>query len=65
MNGERYIVDIENRIVHDLDNESRDCHIDNIITTGHDMPYFSILKAILEDRYKGHHCTGDFVKMSS
>ena len=65
MMGERYLVDTKNKIVHDLDHETDDCHIDLIINSGKDKPYLSILEAILKDQNRAHDCTGEFAKMSA
>lgn len=44
MNGERYLANTSpsKLEVHDLDNETANCQIDEIIRAGHDKPYPSI-----------------------
>ena len=41
MNGERYLGNTNKKEVHDLDNESTNCQIDEIIHAGHDKPFTS------------------------
>lgn len=38
MNGERFLGNIENTIVHDLDHEHDRCHLDGIIHSGREVP---------------------------
>lgn len=42
MNGERYLGNVHNMEVHDLDNENTNCQIDEIIRAGNDRPYNSL-----------------------
>jgi hypothetical protein len=65
MMGERYLVDMKKKIVHDLDHETEKCQIDLIIGSGDDKAYLSILEAILKDQNRAHDCTGEFAKMSA
>ncbi len=39
MNGERYCGNAATREVHDLDKESPNCQIDELIRAGHDRPF--------------------------
>ena len=60
MSGERYLAntDSDNREVHDLDREKRNCQIDEIIAAGNDKPYRS-LQAAHRDGYDNcHYCLG-------
>lgn len=48
MNGERYLGNMNNMEVHDLDNEktgANQCQIDEIINAGNDRPYNSLSAA--------------------
>ena len=47
MNGERYLAntDSNNKEVHDLDKESKNCQIDEVIKAGHDKPYEYLFEA--------------------
>jgi hypothetical protein len=51
MNGQRYVANTSpyKREVHDLDNESRNCQVDEVIRAGQDKPYESLLDAKRED----------------
>ena len=51
MNGQRYVANTSpyKREVHDLDNESRNCQIDEIIRMHQDKPYLSARDAERED----------------
>ena len=51
MNGQRYVANTSpyKREVHDLDNESRNCQVDEVIRAGQDKPYESLLDAKQED----------------
>ena len=42
MNGERYLGNENKMEVHDLDNETANCQIDEIIAAGHDRPFNSL-----------------------
>lgn len=52
MSGERYLANTSpsKREVHDLDAETTQCQIDEIIRAGHDKPYHS-LEAARRDGY--------------
>lgn len=52
MNGERYLANTSpsKREVHDLDAETIQCQVDEIIRAGHDKPYHS-LEAAHRDAY--------------
>lgn len=41
MNGERYLGNTNKTEVHDLDSETTNCQIDEIIKAGHDKPFKS------------------------
>ena len=47
MNGEKYVANTSpyRREVHDLDNENRNCQVDEIIRSGQDKPYSSLTDA--------------------
>ena len=51
MNGQRYIAHMSpyKREVHDLDNESRNCQVDEIIRGGLDRPYEALRDARRDD----------------
>ena len=51
MNGQRYVANTSpyKREVHDLDNESRNCLVDEVIRAGQDKPYESLTDAKRED----------------
>lgn len=51
MNGQRYLANTSpyTREVHDLDNESRHCLIDEIIRTSQDKPYALLEEARRDD----------------
>jgi hypothetical protein len=51
MNDQQYLANVSpyRREVHDLDNENRNCQVDEIIRAGHDKPYTSLLEARLDD----------------
>ena len=61
MNGQRYIAHLSpyKREIHDLDNESRNCLIDEIIRAGKDRPYDSLLEARREDYNPCAYCVQD------
>ena len=63
LKGERYIVDLGQGVVHDLDHESKTCKIDKLIASGKYRTYVSIIEAILEGQNRGHKCTGKFAQM--
>jgi hypothetical protein len=51
MNGQKYIANTSpyRREVHDLDNENRNCLVDEIIRAGQDKPYTSLEAARIDD----------------
>jgi len=51
LNGERYVANASpyKREVHDLDNENRNCMIDEIIRSRHDKPYRTLAEARRDD----------------
>lgn len=59
MNGERYCGNTNTKEVHDLDNETDNCQIDEIIQAGHDRPfnYLSDAKNVGYDNC--HWCLGN------
>lgn len=59
MNGERYCGNVDNKEVHDLDNEKKNCQIDEIIDAGHDRPFTSLAAAHAKGYDNCHWCLGD------
>ena len=61
MNGQQYVAQMSPymRHVHDLDNENRNCLIDEIIRTGQDRPYNSLLEARRDDYNPCAFCLQD------
>ncbi|MFL5568728.1 MAG: hypothetical protein ACJ79B_13690 [Gemmatimonadaceae bacterium] len=61
MNGQQYVAhaDPYKREVHDLDNESRNCLIDEIIRAGKDRPYSSVADAREDDYRPCVYCLQD------
>jgi hypothetical protein len=61
MNGQQYVAQMNPymRHVHDLDNENRNCLIDEIIRTGQDRPYNSLLEARRDDYHPCTFCLQD------
>ena len=61
MNGQQYVAQMSPymRHVHDLDNENRNCLIDQIIRTGQDRPYNSLLEARRDDYNPCAFCLQD------
>jgi len=61
MNGERYLANASpsKREVHDLDQETSNCQIDEIIRAGHDRPY-NTREAAKRDGYDNcAYCIGN------
>lgn len=60
MNGERYLANTSpsKREVHDLDNETNRCQIDEIIRAGNDKPYNSLGAARADGYDNCAHCLG-------
>jgi hypothetical protein len=58
LNGQQFVANTSpyKREVHDLDNESRNCQIDEIIRAGQDKPYTSIAEAAREDFGRCTYC---------
>ena len=50
LHGERFCADRSSRKVHDLDHETTDCRIDDIIAAGNDVP-FKTMSAAREAGY--------------
>lgn len=61
MNGERYLAntDSDNKEVHDLDQETNNCQIDEIIAATGDKPYTSLQEAHDDGYDNGAYCLGD------
>jgi hypothetical protein len=61
MNGQRYVARMNpyQRDVHDLDNENRNCLIDEIIRAGQDRPYNSLVEARRDDYNPCAYCLQD------
>jgi hypothetical protein len=61
LNGQRYVANTSpyKREVHDLDNESRNCLIDEVIRAGQDRPYESLSDAKREDFGMCAYCVGE------
>lgn len=58
MNGEKYLGNVNKMEVHDLDQETSTCQIDEIIRAGHEKPYHT-LDAARRDGYDNcHYCLG-------
>jgi len=64
MNGERYLAntDKNNLEVHDLDNEEKNCQIDEIIAAGHDKPYNYLSDAHADGYDNCDYCLGGSTK---
>lgn len=58
MNGEQYLGNTNTTEVHDLDNEQRNCQIDEIIAAGHDRPFKTLAEAHAAGYDNGHYCIG-------
>jgi hypothetical protein len=58
MNGQRYMANTSpyKREIHDLDNESRNCLIDEIIRIGQDRPFETVSQATSEDYRPCPYC---------
>jgi hypothetical protein len=61
MNGQKYIANTSpyRREVHDLDNENRNCQVDEIIRTGQDKPYSSLSEARQDDFNQCAFCSAN------
>lgn len=58
MNGEQYLGNTNKTEVHDLDNETTNCQIDEIINAGHDKPFSSLNAAHSAGYDNCHYCLG-------
>lgn len=60
MSGEQYLANTNESSleVHDLDNENKNCQIDEIIAAGHDKPYGSLEDAHRDGYDNCHWCLG-------
>jgi hypothetical protein len=58
MNGERYLGNTNKEEVHDLDQETKNCQIDEIIAAGHDEPFNSLSEAHEAGYDNCHYCLG-------
>jgi len=56
MNGERYLADIPTKRVHDLDEESLDCTIDDILQGNREQPFQEMIDAHDEGYTNCIHC---------
>jgi hypothetical protein len=61
MNGQQYVAHVNpyKREIHDLDSESRNCLIDEIIRSGADRPYNSLVEGQRDDYNPCPYCTQD------
>jgi len=62
MNGERYLGNTNTKEVHDLDKEdtkANGCQIDEIINSGHDVPFDSLKEAHAAGFDNCHYCIGN------
>ena len=59
MKGERYLGNTDKKEVHDLDNETSQCQINEIIEAGHDKPFETLTAAQTQGYSKGHYCLGE------
>jgi hypothetical protein len=61
MNGQKFVANMSpyKREVHDLDNENRNCLIDEIIRSGQDKPYSSLDEARQDDFNQCAFCSRD------
>lgn len=56
MNGEQYLGNINRKEVHDLDKETDNCQIDEIISAGHDKPFTELSTAHSRTYDNCHWC---------
>ena len=57
-NGKRFLANTNTKEVHDLDNETPQCQIDEIIAAHHDV-YYDVLQDAKNVGYdNGHFCLG-------
>jgi len=57
--SERYLANVKTREVHDLDNETSQCQIDEIIQAGNEKPYNSLQAAHNDGFDNCHYCIGN------
>jgi hypothetical protein len=65
MNGERYLGNVNQKEVHDLDNEktgANQCQIDEIIRAGNDKPFASLTSAHTSGYDNCAYCLGNSVR---
>lgn len=58
MNGEKYCGNQNTMEVHDLDSETKNCQIGEIIAAGHDVPFDSLADAHSKGYDNCHYCVG-------
>ena len=58
MNGEQFLGNMNTKEVHDLDNETDNCQIDEIIDAGNDKPFHSLEAAHKAGYDNCHYCVG-------
>ena len=56
MNRERFCANTRTKVVHDLDNENDDCHIEEIMDHGDVRPFFSLEQAHMANYVNYHSC---------
>lgn len=62
MHGEKYLGNTNEKEVHDLDNETVNCQINEIIAAGHDMPFTSLVVAKLSGFDNCAYCVGNSLR---
>lgn len=60
MNGEQFVGNVNKMDVHDLDQETTNCQIDEIIAAGHDRPFGTLTDAHAAGFDNGAYCLGDW-----
>ncbi|MCK5148851.1 hypothetical protein KAR48_19005 [bacterium] len=60
MNGERYCANKITMEIHDLDRESADCGISEVIESGLDIPFTTLFEAIIRGFHSCELCLGQF-----
>jgi len=58
MSGEQFCGNQNSKEVHDLDRETKNCQIDEIIGAGHDTPFTSLESAHTDGYDNCHWCLG-------
>ena len=61
MNGEKFLADAQNNLLHNLDKEKKECCINNVISSRNELPFKTIENALLHKDYK--FCKYCFVKI--